>query len=304
MLDLEQRKLKRDWVGINWTGDSSSLTGTDAIAWHRLGQLNSEPGRALTPLEKRELESFYCQLAWVLDNPDVNRAKDAPSNRDKIEGRYIATNERLSIPELVKRLVTYEAIAQQLGMTPLTEGFTDISQKREQWMGWFMGDGDEVGNKLKSISDDVGQQAFSAAMREWGQTFKQTFPKELGRVIYAGGDDFLGIVYSSQLHTKDLSSQALMWLNQFKQQWQTHRQDINVSMGFIWAASRVPQRDILQHCREAEKLAKTKGRDRVTLRVVFNDGQFCAVDMPLGLVGHFDKVSRSQRRTKLDASLQ
>ena len=27
MRDLERRKLKRDWTGINWTGESSSLTG-------------------------------------------------------------------------------------------------------------------------------------------------------------------------------------------------------------------------------------------------------------------------------------
>ena len=36
----------------------------------------------------------------------------------------------------------------------------------------------------------------------------------------------------------------------------------------------MPQRDILQHCREAEKRAKSLGRDRVTIRVVFNSGQY------------------------------
>jgi CRISPR-associated protein Cmr2 len=30
----------------------------------------------------------------------------------------------------------------------------------------------------------------------------------------------------------------------------------------------------LQHCREAEKLAKSLGRDRVTIRIVFNSGQY------------------------------
>jgi CRISPR-associated protein Cmr2 len=48
MRDLERRKLKRDWIGINWTGESSSLTGTDAIAWHKLGKETSNPGCALT----------------------------------------------------------------------------------------------------------------------------------------------------------------------------------------------------------------------------------------------------------------
>lgn len=58
MEDLETRKLKRDWIGINWIGESSSLTGTDAIAWHQLGKEDREPGRLLTQQEKDELELF------------------------------------------------------------------------------------------------------------------------------------------------------------------------------------------------------------------------------------------------------
>ncbi len=57
-------------------------------------------------------------------------------------------------------------------------------------------------------------------------------------------------------------------------QWKEHGQDITLSVGFVWAAHSIPQRDILQHCREAEKRAKSLGRDRVTIRVVFNSGQF------------------------------
>ena len=43
-------------------------------------------------------------------------------------------------------------------------------------------------------------------------------------------------------------------------------------MGFVWAGGGIPQRDVLQHCREAEKSAKNKGRDRLALRVLFNGG--------------------------------
>ncbi len=57
-------------------------------------------------------------------------------------------------------------------------------------------------------------------------------------------------------------------------EWKEHGQDINLSVGFVWAGHSVPQRDILQHCREAEKRAKSLGRNRVTIRVVFNSGQF------------------------------
>lgn len=286
MQDLERRKLKRDWTGINWIGDSSSLTGTDAIAWHRLGQENSEPGRSLTADEKGQLQLFYRRLAWVLDNPERNHAENVPTSEEQIEGKYIAVNERLSIPELVKRLVTYAPIAQCIGITELDRGFTEISREPGQWTGWFMGDGDKVGDALKAIgNDDEAQAAFSKAMRDWGQEFKQKFPREWGRVIYAGGDDFLGVFYTPKADTEKSESQcrresqalantAVAWLKQFKQQWQTHGQELTVSVGFVWAANRVPQRDILQHCREAEKRSKSLGRDRVTIRVLFNSGQY------------------------------
>lgn len=301
MLDLERRKLKRDWVGINWLGDSSSLTGTDAIAWHRLGQENSEPGRLLSFSEKAEIQTFYRQLAWVLDNPSQNYAENVPEDEAKIEGRYIAANERLSIPELVKRLVTYSPIAQDIGVTELDEGFTEISREAGQWTGWFMGDGDKVGDALKNIgNDDVAQAAFSQAMRNWGAQFKQQFSEDWGRVIYAGGDDFLGIFYSSKAKTKiseaqareesqQLAKTALKWLKQFKQQWQTHGQNITVSMGFVWAAHGVPQRDVLQHCREAEKQAKNLGRNRVTVRVVFNSGQYIQWTCPWDSLGLLER---------------
>jgi CRISPR-associated protein Cmr2 len=57
-------------------------------------------------------------------------------------------------------------------------------------------------------------------------------------------------------------------------EWEKHGQDITLSVGFVWAAPSVPQRDILQHCREAEKRAKALGRKRVTIRIVFSSGQY------------------------------
>jgi CRISPR-associated protein Cmr2 len=58
------------------------------------------------------------------------------------------------------------------------------------------------------------------------------------------------------------------------EEWEKHRENINLSVGFVWAGHSVPQRDILQHCREAEQRSKSLGRNRLTLRVVFNSGQF------------------------------
>lgn len=305
MDSLENHKLKRDWTGINWVGESSSLSGTDAIAWNRLGEKHPDPGRSLSDVEKQELERFYLRLAWILD--DLRRAKDSfPSDEDlkshfrtQDGGKFITHRERLSVPELVKRLATLPRLAKQTGLTDLDEGFKDIYREAGYWTGWFMGDGDKVGEKLKMVADrhqddperrDQDLTGFTELMRAWGKDFKEKknlFPQGKGRVIYAGGDDFLGVLYSEEPQSQNKPdkvkpSEAWKWLLDLPKQWKDLQDDLEqklgidftYSVGFVWAGHQVPQRDILQHCREAEKRAKSLGRDRVTIRVVFNSGQY------------------------------
>jgi CRISPR-associated protein Cmr2 len=301
MRDLERRKLKRDWVGVNWTGDSSSLTGTDAIAGPHLGKENKNPGRSSTEPEKALLKQFYKQLAWVLDEPQNRSGKVVPDDVEP-EGKYIAANERLSLPELVKRLVTLPKLSIEIGMKDLEEGFKDICREPGYWTGWFMGDGDRVGKKLRDIAvghGDKGLQQFSERMRKWGTKFqddRNQFPEGKGRVIYAGGDDFLGVLYSDRPNQdeskppKIKTREALDWLIRLPAQWKDLHDGLALdfgieqtySVGFVWAGHQVPQRDILQHCREAEKRAKSLGRDRVTIRVVFNSGQYVQWTCPWG----------------------
>ncbi|MEG4351075.1 type III-B CRISPR-associated protein Cas10/Cmr2 [Microcoleus sp. LAD1_D3] len=313
MDDLETRKLKRDWTAINWMGESSSLTGTDAIAWHQLGKESKEPGRSLKENEQRQLKQFYHRLAWILDDPYSRnhlareRTKESIPSDEKLEqyfqedssGKFIAPGEKLSIPELVKRLVTLPKLAKKIGMEELDEGFKDIFRDAGYWTGWFMGDGDKVGDKLKFLAtrpeidkdkQEQGLKRFTELMRQWGKDFqdnKHLFPEGKGRVIYAGGDDFLGVLYSEKTDTQEKPEkvkpiEALNWLLTLENHWKEHQHtikqefnlDFTYSVGFVWAGHQVPQRDILQHCREAEKRAKSLGRDRVTVRVVFNSGQF------------------------------
>ncbi|MEG3939813.1 type III-B CRISPR-associated protein Cas10/Cmr2 [Microcoleus sp. S36b_A3] len=328
MDDLETRKLKRDWTAINWMGESSSLTGTDAIAWHQLGKPLSkgeQPGRSLNETEQLEQKQFYHRLAWILDDPGSrnykarertkesipsNKAletyfnkkeKDGSDKEESIGGKFIAPGERLSIPELVKRLVTLPYLARKIGMEELDEGFKDINREAGYWTSWFMGDGDEVGKKLKELAtrpenneekreDDL--KRFTELMRKWGKEFKEKedlFLEGKGRVIYAGGDDFLGVLYSQETKKGEKPEkvkpiEALNWLLGLPQKWEKLQNDtepylpknvkFTYSVGFVWAGHQVPQRDILQHCRDAEKRAKSLGRNRVTIRVVFNSGQF------------------------------
>jgi CRISPR-associated protein Cmr2 len=306
MEDLETHKLKRDWIGINWVGESSSLSGTDAVAWNRLGQEHSQPGRSLTDAEQQELERFYLRLAWILD--DLRRSKEPLPLDEELKkhfetedgGKFVTHRERLSIPELVKRLATLPKLAKPIGLTDLDEGFKDIYREPGYWTGWFMGDGDKVGDKLKKLAErnsnhstkrDQDLTHFTELMRDWGTQFKEQkdlFPQGKGRVIYAGGDDFLGVLYSEEAQQGQESPEkvkpieAWNWLLTLPKQWEELQGDLKkqlnidftYSVGFVWAGHQVPQRDILQHCREAEKRAKSLGRDRVTIRVVFNSGQY------------------------------
>ena len=328
MDDLETRKLKRDWTAINWMGESSSLTGTDAIAWHQLGKESKEPGRSLNDDEQQELKQFYHRLAWILDDPDDrnhqareqtktsipsdealetyfnNKEKDSSGKEKNSGGKFLASGERLSIPELVKRLVTYDKIADAIGMEKLKKKpddpeFKDINREAGYWTGWFMGDGDKVGDKLKELASrpanteekrDADLKKFTELMRKWGKDFQgkqDLFPGGKGRVIYAGGDDFLGVLYGQETKKGETPEkvkpiEALNWLLTLENQWKDLQKSIQqefdfkftYSVGFVWAGHQVPQRDILQHCRDAEKRAKSLGRNRVTIRVVFNSGQY------------------------------
>ena len=277
MDDLENCKLSRGWTAVNWIGESSSLTGTDGIAFPGLGAEDRNPNKRKWGDEENAIKEFYYELACVSEDPKPG---------DEPEGKYIAPNERLSIPELVKRLVTRPEIAQSLEMSVLGDSFSDIYRRPEQitekdkgrWTGWFMGDGDEVGKYLKELAKQENGitevKRFSQDMREWGKNFYRDFPESLGRVVYAGGDDFLGAIYSEKKNNAIQPQQAFDWLLTLPQQWQQHGRDINLSVGFIWAAHSVPQRDVLKHCREAEKLAKSLRRNRVTIRVLFNSGQY------------------------------
>ncbi|MDH6062922.1 Cas10/Cmr2 second palm domain-containing protein [Umezakia ovalisporum] len=303
MDDLETQKLCRDWSAVNWIGESSSLTGTDAIAFPGLGAKTRNPKFLTHNSEHEEIKKFYTKLARILDK--------CPPDQEP-EGKYIAPNEKLSIPELVKRLITWYKVAQELGIKELEESFKEIQRKPEpnqdlpgQWTGWFMGDGDKVGDYLKKLANENNGNEkinkninnFSHAMRIWAKNFDENFSKELGRIVYAGGDDFLGIIYSKNPTEPIKNLTAYKWLLTLKNKWQEHKQSITVSVGFVWVAGSVPQRDVLQHCREAEKVAKSLGRDRVTIRVVFNSGQYVEWTCPWDYLHILNKYQDRDRKT-------
>lgn len=278
---LNQLKTQRNWIAINWQGESSTLSGTGAIAYPRMTD-KTHPLYSSMAEQTQDINQFYHQLSQHLGESILD-----PS-------------ERLSIPELIKRLITLDAIANQfisekdLPSIEIPQSFVDLNRfDHKLWAGYFQGDGDKIGDYLRQLKEKGADEAdslhtFSQAMMEWGKNLKYYLPPTQaervkrrnldadGRIIYAGGDDFLGVLYRiPEPNQPKLTAQdCLNWFYQFPQIWQEHKHKITVSVGLVWAAPSVPQRDVLQHCRDAEKSAKNKGRDRLAIRILFNSGNY------------------------------
>ncbi|KAB8331149.1 CRISPR-associated protein [Scytonema tolypothrichoides VB-61278] len=319
---LNNKKYWRDWTGINWQGESSTLSGADAIAYPKLGQI-SDPRQYNYQQEKKDVTAFYNALSEKLGESFIKSVglkvpDEKMSERSKEYGEsFIDPDEELSVPELIKRLITHNVIADKLTerlkqafgnngvilknlaqqINQLSEDlkptrFTDLSRitnkkrtgeqiKQDKfWSGWFHGDGDKAAEYLKSLAktDEEAKKTneFSKEMRKWADDFKklpETKTIANWRVVYAGGDDFLGVFYD-----RKNAVDCVNFFSRFKTDtWNEgikseEKKKITVSVGFVWAGPGVPQRDVLQHCRLAEKSAKSNGRDRIAFRVLFNNG--------------------------------
>ncbi len=357
-----EKKRSRNWTGVNWTGESSTLSGADGIAWPKLGYLS--PRDYNYQQQKTEIEGFYATLSQTLGHAFIeavglnfnNPETKAIEKAIEYGAAFVDPDEELSIPELVKRLVTHKAVAEKIAdnyqtqvsysldqeqlqaLTELAteldpESFKDLNRLKrkyknanqtpepEYWTGWFMGDGDNAGNYLAHhCHTDEDYTRFSQQMRQWGlnlYTHKEVLPGD-GRMVYAGGDDFLGVLYRKQAEIQP--HECLHWFSTFKSGvWENSdlarsseteseaslddSKPITVSVGFVWAAPKVPQRDVLQHCREAEKSAKGHGKDRIAFRILFNGGNHLEWDCPWWLLeGDFRGLQRLDSLNTQDLS--
>ncbi len=272
---LAANKLQRAWTAPNWTGESSSLSSAEAVARPQMGVV-MDPREVDQAAVQAEVREFLTVL------------------RGKLGEAFARENEELSITELVKRLVTYPDITRRAFVTKdcpepdlsqLTpERFQKLSgseELRPESLIWFMADGDSVGRYLETMQQQHGQakalQSFSATMRNWSAGLYERVPAVMNRkamVVYAGGDDVFGALHESRPGCGDLGPADLWaWLEAFPLLWKECNQpQLTVSMGLVWASGSVPQREALQHAREAEASAKQRGRNRFVLRLLYASG--------------------------------
>jgi CRISPR-associated protein Cmr2 len=276
---MADRKQARDWIGLNWRGESSTISGTDAIAYPTMTSFNPKP------------KAIY---EHGIGEADLLIRKFFQTLNKRLPESAIELNERLSIPELIKRLITYPVVVNRLcnnySELPKVEYpqiFSRLQLKESNyWKGWFQGDGDRMGAYIESLVQGAENnteqnerlQEFSGDMLRWGEDLQGKADHALtnrlqGRIVYAGGDDFFGVLYreDDSLTPQDCLEQ--FWYK-FDDLWKQCGHNISVSTGFVWAAPNIPQRDLLQHLRQTEKAAKEAGRDRLAIRILFNSGNY------------------------------
>jgi CRISPR-associated protein Cmr2 len=289
---LAINKQQRDWSLPNWTGESSTLSSAEAVVWPRMGEV----------IDPRDLDTSQAQR-------DAREFLDVLRANEELGEAFAGENEEMSLTELVKRLVTYpvvagKAFATQKDPNPnlkslIPERFSRMSTWRDtELIVWFMADGDGVGDHLMNMKEqftdklsniclnDAEAEAsaeamalsdFSGAMRRWASNLYKLVPGEFpdkATVVYAGGDDLFGALHETDQGKNDLFKDDLWaWLRSFPHIWnQCGQEDLTISMGLVWADSQVPQREALQHARDAEASAKARGKNRFALRLLYAGG--------------------------------
>ncbi len=175
------------------------------------------------------------------------------------------------------------------------------TEKRLNWAQWHL-DSDliqqhqlniqppQVPNRFKKM-DLPHILDLSVLFSYWNQLlYPLTEEHHDGKVIFAGGDDFLllgplteVIPLTSDLHhlwmgeptplTSPLEEESDGWVNYQDQIYPIPGKQMSFSLGVVIAQRRIPQSLWHRGLNDAYKQTKNQGRNRVCVRVLFNSGQ-------------------------------
>lgn len=280
-------KRQRDWNVPNWTGESSTVSSAEAVVRPTMAKV-VKPWILDATAAQHEARAFLAQL----------------SARTCLDEAFAEAKEEISLLELVKRMITYEPILQDAlhlqsaeQRDALLRTFPKLSTWDSESIIWFMADGDRVSQHIHSLASQKGEEQalrdFSSTIRDWATQLYTEIPNCMitqsspsaskASLVYAGGDDILGALHESSRGSNDLHVDDLWtWISRFHALWQRLNQpehsssasqpELTISMGLVWADANVPQREALQHAREAQASAKARGRNRFALRLLYQNG--------------------------------
>jgi CRISPR-associated protein Cmr2 len=139
---------------------------------------------------------------------------------------------------------------------------------RTKYYALIIFDGDSMGKKLSSINSPEDHGDLSQKLAEFAKlsssfldgnapynTFKQ---RQRGRAIYAGGDDFLGMVNVHDLF-EVMTALRLMFDEEVSKKLNANLQPLTFSAGIVIAHYKMPLAEVLKTARKTEKKAKNDG---------------------------------------------
>jgi CRISPR-associated protein Cmr2 len=138
----------------------------------------------------------------------------------------------------------------------------------------------------ESLLEDF-QRNFAECLSNFANNSEKYLDKELGRTVYAGGDDFLGFVNLNSLLTviedlrKLFNELVNLPLKKFKNK---YGETISFSAGICVAHYKEPLSIVLQQARLAQKVAKSKikHKDSFSISVIKGSGESHTMVLPFG----------------------
>lgn len=146
----------------------------------------------------------------------------------------------------------------ELGV-PLRKYYSLVSFDGDLMGEWFLG------KNTPGVEPETFHLAFSQALSEYGEWVVCNLREPQGKVIYAGGDDFLGLANLQHLYTV-LNKLREAFGNQVNQRIQEKfagqlkaGASLTFSAGVIIAHYKTPLQEVLQQARRLQGIAKEKG---------------------------------------------
>ncbi|MDR0531519.1 MAG: type III-B CRISPR-associated protein Cas10/Cmr2 [Oscillospiraceae bacterium] len=156
-------------------------------------------------------------------------------------------------------------------------------------------DGDKMGEKYGECKSAEAQAFLSKKLGEfarWARDYVESDPPK-GRLIYAGGEDFLGVFPLNTVYA------ALRGLREkFLETFQAEK--ITFSAGLVFAHCKTPLRIALEQCRAMEHMAKENGRNALAIAALKHSGSietawFRFNDNLLSATEHLYKAMRVEK---------
>ncbi|MCB0650819.1 MAG: type III-B CRISPR-associated protein Cas10/Cmr2 [Saprospiraceae bacterium] len=203
-------------------------------------------------------------------------------------------------------------VLEATGLDSITEHHKRIFGEKElpKYYALIVFDGDHMGQimggkylkKEHQHELEFFQENVSELLGKFAKKSKQFLNEPKGKTIYAGGDDFLGLINLNALFEvlKDLRNSFEVDVNQkvktkFKDQI-TEGFDFTFSAGVVIAHYKSPLHFVLQKTREMEKKAKDEGRNRLAIAALKHSGEAHEAILPWDL-----KNNESQNLIHLEA---